>query len=87
MRPPPLPREYEIDRRFTPEEMRALMRPCPICGAVEQWNYETRRFDNPIHDYEKHGILGRPESKRMSTEELFGIPNPDFSALGGQREA
>jgi hypothetical protein len=63
-----------------------LPKPCPICSAQEKWSPEHQRFENPVHDYELHN-LARPESVRMSSEELFSIPNPDFSKLGDRREA
>lgn len=59
---------------------------CPICNAREKWDPEHQRFENIKHDFVKHG-LSRPESVRMSSEELFSTPNPDFSKLGNRQEA
>lgn len=86
MRPPPLPREYEVDHRFTPEEMRALMRPCPICGAVEP-ELTPGVFGNIRHDYAKHDIPV-PASNRLTTERLMDLPDAAaFDRLGDRREA
>jgi hypothetical protein len=40
--------------------------PC-WCGAREKWNPETRRYENPEHNYEKHN-LGRPKLRKQDDD-------------------
>jgi hypothetical protein len=51
-----------LARRLSPEQMRALIKPCPICGAKEP-ELAPGIFGNVKHIYELHG-LGRPNEMR-----------------------
>jgi hypothetical protein len=70
-----------------PGEQRMLMvfKPCPICGEVERMKADGIYVIE--HDMEKHGIPV-PQGDRMTTEELFDIPDAAvFDRLGNQRGA
>jgi hypothetical protein len=54
--------EVEITHRISPEAMRKLIKPCPICNAIEP-ELAPGVFGNIQHIYELHGIV-RPNEQR-----------------------